>query len=339
MRCLLIKTSSLGDVIHTLPALNDALYFKPDIKFDWIVEENFQTIASWHPAVEEIIPIALRRWRKNPKQAVSSGEIVKFLQKIRAKKYDLIIDAQGLLKSAWIAAIAKGPSHGLNWTSAREHLASIFYRHKHEISWDIHATERTRQLFAASLGYDLPEEQLPSALHEKLPSSPYQKPYLVFLHGTTWPSKHWPVEYWQELARIANEAKYSVLLPWGSPSEKERAEAIQQGLEHIVVLPSLNLSQIAGVLAAARGVVAMDTGLGHLCASLGTPCISLYGPTDPDKTGTHGLNQLHIRADFPNCAPCLQEKCTYTGESNVKPACFANITPERVWHKLLDIIK
>ena len=128
MRVLLIKTSSLGDVIHTLPALTDAARAIPGIRFDWVVEEGFAEIPAWHPAVDAVIPVAIRRWRKKPLQAVRSGEWSNFKRRLRETQYDLVIDAQGLLKSAWLTRYARAEVVGLDKSSAREPLAARFYQ-------------------------------------------------------------------------------------------------------------------------------------------------------------------------------------------------------------------
>mgnify|MGYP003604329080 FL=1 len=157
MRVLLIKTSSLGDVIHTLPALTDAARAIPGIQFDWVVEEGFAEIPTWHPAVAQVIPVALRRWRKNLLQTWKSGEWAAFKQRLREGRYDLVIDAQGLLHSALLTRYVDAPVAGLDRASAREPLASRCYDRPCAVAWGQHAVERVRQLFAQALGYSLPQ--------------------------------------------------------------------------------------------------------------------------------------------------------------------------------------
>ncbi len=156
MRVLLVKTSSMGDVIHTLPAITDARQAIPGIQFDWIVEEGFAEIPAWHPGVAEVIPVAIRRWRKHPLKAALSGEWKRFKERVAATRYDAIIDAQGLLKSAWLTRYAEGPIIGLDRDSAREPIASRFYDVHCNVPWDQHAVERVRLLFARALGYPVP---------------------------------------------------------------------------------------------------------------------------------------------------------------------------------------
>ncbi|MEN4827033.1 lipopolysaccharide heptosyltransferase I [Pseudomonas sp. P39-UII1] len=346
MRVLIIKTSSLGDVIHTLPALTDAAHAIPGIRFDWVVEEGFAEIPSWHPAVDQVIPVAIRRWRKNIWQTIKSGEWKAFKQRVRERKYDLVIDAQGLVKSAWLTRFVKAPVAGLDRYSAREGWASRFYDRRLSVATGQHAVERVRQLFAMALAYDLPEGIGNYGLDLDRLQLPPAAPYVVFLHGTTWATKHWPEAYWRQLAERLGQRKLQVRLPWGNQAEKDRAERIAQGLNNCQVLPKLNLAGVARVLAAAKACVAVDTGLGHLAAALDVPTISLFGPTNPGLTGAYGRVQVHQASDFP-CAPCLQKKCTYKPSADdlrrfdLKrewPLCFTRLNPEHVASRLSALL-
>lgn len=346
MRVLIIKTSSLGDVIHTLPALTDAAHAIPGIRFDWVVEEGFAEIPSWHPAVDQVIPVAIRRWRKNLWQTIKSGEWKAFKQRVRERKYDLVIDAQGLVKSAWLTRYVKAPVAGLDRYSAREGWASRFYDRRLSVATGQHAVERVRQLFAMALAYDLPEGIGNYGLDLERLQLPPAAPYVVFLHGTTWATKHWPEAYWRDLAERMGRRKLEVRLPWGNPAEKARAERIAQGLNNCQVLPKLNLAGVARVLAAAKACVAVDTGLGHLAAALDVPTISLFGPTNPGLTGAYGRTQIHQASDWP-CAPCLQKKCTYKPSADdlrrfdLKrewPLCFTRLNPEHVASRLSALL-
>nr|WP_243434228.1 lipopolysaccharide heptosyltransferase I [Pseudomonas sp. 43(2021)] len=343
---MIIKTSSLGDVIHTLPALTDAAHAIPGIRFDWVVEEGFAEIPGWHPAVDQVIPVAIRRWRKNLWQTIKSGEWKAFKQRVRERKYDLVIDAQGLVKSAWLTRYVKAPVAGLDRYSAREGWASRFYDRRLSVATGQHAVERVRQLFAMALAYDLPEGIGNYGLDLERLQLPPAAPYVVFLHGTTWATKHWPEAYWRELAERMGRRKLEVRLPWGNPAEKARAERIAQGLNNCQVLPKLNLAGVARVLAAAKACVAVDTGLGHLAAALDVPTISLFGPTNPGLTGAYGRTQIHQASDWP-CAPCLQKKCTYKPSADdlrrfdLKrewPLCFTRLNPEHVASRLSALL-
>ena len=301
MRVLIVKTSSMGDVLHTLPALTDAMRAIPDIRFDWVVEEGFAQIPSWHEAVDRVIPVAIRRWRKAWFSAPIKAERKAFRDAIQAVKYDAIIDAQGLVKSAaLVTRLAHGIKHGMDWSSAREPLASLFYNRRHHIAKQQHAVERTRELFAQSLGYTKPETQGDYAIAQHFLGSltPAEAPYCVFLHATTRDDKHWPEENWRELIRLLGERGLRIKLPWGAPHEEARAKRLAEGFDYVEVLPRLSLEKVAHVLAGAEFVVSVDTGLSHLTAALDRPNITLYGPTDPGLIGGYGKNQVACNADL-----------------------------------------
>ena len=158
MRVLLVKTSSLGDLIHSFPALSDAGRAIPGIRFDWLVEEGFAEVPAWHPGVLKVIPIGLRRWRRGWRKAWDSGELGEFARLLRQQRYDLVIDAQGLIKSALPAVLAHGRRAGLDRVSAREPLSALFYQRRYRVARGQHAVERVRQLFAQALAYPLPAD-------------------------------------------------------------------------------------------------------------------------------------------------------------------------------------
>lgn len=294
MRVLIVKTSSMGDVLHTLPALTDAQQAIPDIHFDWVVEEGFAQIPSWHSAVDRVIPVAIRRWRKAWFSAPIKAERKAFRDAVRLQQYDAIIDAQGLVKSAaLVTRLAHGIKHGMDWSTAREPLASLFYNRKHHIARQQHAVERTRELFAKSLGYTKPQSQGDYAIaqHFLTEVNADTEQYAVFLHATTRDDKHWPEANWRELIGLLNNAGIRIKLPWGAAHEEARAKRLAEGFTYVDVLPRMSLEEVARVLAGAKFVVSVDTGLSHLTAALDRPNITLYGPTDPGLIGGYGKNQ------------------------------------------------
>lgn len=297
MRVLIVKTSSMGDVLHTLPALTDAVEAIPDIRFDWVVEEGFAQIPSWHPAVDKVLPVAIRRWRKNWFSAPIKAERDAFYQALRAEKYDLIIDAQGLIKSAaLVTRKARGIKHGMDWSSAREPLASLFYNKLHSIAKRQHAVERTRELFAKSIEYEKKNQQGDYAIAQHFLASPTAdaNQYVVFLHATTRDEKHWTESHWRNLIELMRKTGLRIKLPWGAEHEHQRAIRLAEGFDYVDVLPRLTLEQVAKQLAGANAVVSVDTGLSHLTAALDRPNITLYGPTDPGLIGGYGKNQHEI---------------------------------------------
>jgi heptosyltransferase-1 len=320
MRVLIVKTSSMGDVLHTLPSLTDAVQAIPGIRFDWVVEEGFTQIPGWHPAVDRVIPVAIRRWRKNWFGSETRQQRCDFKREVQSTTYDVIIDAQGLIKSAaLITRVAKGEKHGQDCKSAREPFASWFFNQRHEIDKKQHAVERTRELFAKSLGYEKPATQGDYAIAARflshLPADAGQ--YLVFLHATTRADKHWPEEKWRELIGMLSTADLRVKLPWGAEHEYQRALRLAEGFPYVEVLPKLSLEKVAEVLAGAKAVISVDTGLSHLTAALDRPNITLYGPTDPGLIGGYGKNQFVLKAEKNS---------------------LENLPAERVFEQLNDVI-
>jgi heptosyltransferase-1 len=338
MRVLVIKTSSLGDVIHTLPALTDAVSAYPDIHFDWVVEEAFAEIPKWHPAVDRVIPVAIRRWRKNPFKAWFSGEWKAFRLKLQEREYDFVIDAQGLVKSAFITRRARGQKHGLDKASAREPRASKAYDYTHFVARNQHAIRRVRKLFADTLRYTMPEDMPDYGIDSgRLPGRKQQGDYVVFLHGTTWETKHWPEEYWKALAEKVSATGVKVYLPWGNEAEQLRAQKIAKAVQGAELLPAMGIPELAAQLANAHFVVGVDTGLAHLCAALEVPSVTIYGSTRPELTGVQGKVQKNLQVDF-DCAPCLKRSCGYTGAALVYPACYSSLPPDRVWQEVQELL-
>jgi len=304
----------------------------PGVRFDWVAEESFCEIPGWHPAVERVIPVAIRRWRKGWIRSWRSGEIGGFRRDLRRQQYDLILDAQGLYKSAILARMANGVVTGLDASSAREPGAALFYQSRISVGREMHAIDRVRSLFAQALGYAKPDTEPDYGIRVDADAN-RDNPYLVFLHGTTWASKLWPLEYWVELARIAAAQGYGIYLPWGNTEEQQRAGQIKQQSGAGELLPRLRLTEMAQYLAGSAGVVGLDSGLAHLAAALSVPAVTLYGPTSTNLTGARGQVQTNLQAEF-ECAPCMRRECDYTGASEVVPACFTKLPPTDVWSAL-----
>lgn len=338
MRVLLIKTSSMGDIIHTFPALTDAGKAIPGICFDWVVEEPFAVIPTWHPLVDGIIPVALRRWRKGIFSAETRAGWRQLREAVNTRQYDLVLDAQGLVKSALVTLCARGTRAGLDWGSAREALASLAYQRKHTVNFHQHAVVRMRMLFSLALGYELPASDPDFGLDvSRFAQAEADAPYLVFLHGTTWASKQWPISYWGQLANLAGQAGYRIKVSGGNEEEMAKSREIAALSSAVDVLPRLSIADMARLIASAKGVVAVDTGFGHLSGALGVPTVSIYGSTNPAFTGALGKASQLLAADFP-CSPCLGRVCSYTKPADVTPACYATVPPARVWGVLTGLI-
>ncbi len=302
-KIVLIKTSSLGDVLHNLPVVTDICRHIPDARIDWIVEESFAALPALHPKVQCVIPVAFRRWRKS--WLAARGEIQAVRRELRDRQYDFALDTQGLLKSALITHFIHTERYGYDWNSAREPLASWFYDHTYSVPKDQHAVERNRQLAAAALGYTLngapdygirtPEIALPW-----LPN----KAYVVLLHATSRDDKLWDEQNWIALGKHLHQAGLNSVLPWGSALEKTRSERLCAAIPDAVCTPRLNLNEAATLLGKARAVVGVDTGLSHLAAALAVPTVGIYTATDPGLTGLYaGARAVNLGGK--NASPSL----------------------------------
>lgn len=228
-RILFVKTSSLGDVVHNCPAVSDAARSAPGAAIDWVVEEAFAEVATMHAQVRRAIPVAVRRWRGTLWHPRTWSEMSAFRRALREERYDLVIDTQGLLKSALLARLADGERHGMDWASAREPLAARLYDVRHAVPRQQHAVERNRQLAAAALGgkslgacdYGLRAE---GPMPLDLPA-----PYTVLLTMTSRADKLWPEGNWIELGGLLAARGLRCVLPWGSDEEKARAARIAAG--------------------------------------------------------------------------------------------------------------
>lgn len=308
MRVLIIKMSSMGDIIHTLPAVSDASQAVSNIQFDWVVEEAFTEIPKWHKQVKQIIPIALRRWRKNPWQAAQNGEVKQFYKQLRAQEYDIVLDAQGSIKSAITTRLSQGCRIGMDKHSVRESLAYLAYQQTFSVSWQQHAIDRLRQLFAKALKYPLPETLPDYGINKgNLSQTKIELPndYLVFIPNTSCSSKHWSNHSWALLIEEMTRQGVSVFIPWGNENERKNANQLANKNPLAQVLPYLSLNELAAVLANAKAVVAVDTGLSHLSAALEIPTMVLYGPTNAALIGTIGPSQYHIK--MATNGTCKQE--------------------------------
>ena len=337
MKVLLVKTSSLGDLIHTFPAITDAAGALPDLHLDWVVEEAFADVCRWHPAVGAVITAAFRRWRRRPLEGLFGGPLGDLRRAVRAERYDAVIDAQGLFKSAVIACMADGPRHGFDLRSSRESLAALAYRHRVHAPQGLHAIERLRRLFAAALGYPLPGGPPDYGLDPGIfPAPAVPGPYLLLLHGAGWRTKLWPVERWRAIAGLADEAGYTVCAPWFDETDSRRAHALAEGQSHVHAIKA-GLNEMGALVAGAAGVVALETGFGHLAAALGRPAVTLYGPTGTTRHGTRGAAQVHLSVGLA-CSPCYGKICTYTCNARAPAPCMSEITETQVWTVLTRVM-
>ena len=293
-------------MIHNCPAVTDVRRHFPGATIDWVVEEKFAEIVSMHPAVRRVFPVAVRRWRVNLLRASTWRELFAFRAAVREQSYDLIIDTQGLLKSALVVATALGRKHGFDPASAREPIASRFYDVKHRIDRSLHAVERNRLLTAAALAVNVDSE----CDYGLRPNgrNPLQilRPFRVLLSMTSRPDKLWPEARWVELVRSSTALGLECVLPWGSPDERARCERIVAAAGAGVVPKALSLGELAGLMKASEAVVGVDTGLIHFAVALGVPAVGLYCATEPALTGLHGSSRA-VNLGRPDSPPSATE--------------------------------
>lgn len=290
---LFIKTSSLGDVIHHMPAVSDAHRRFPDAHITWVVEEAFAPLVRLHPAVGEVIAVAQRRWRSTAFAPRTWGEIAAFISALRKRNYDQIIDSQGLFfKSALPARLARGPRHGYDTSSIRESPASLLYDVKHRVRRDLHAIARNRQLTGAALGY-APSDAVDFGLARESLGSPGPS-YGILLHATARAQKEWPRASWVALREALAGRGHSLVLPWGSAAERLSSERIAGATQNASVPPWQPLDALARLVAGASFVIGVDTGLLHLAAALGVPLVGIFVGSEPGLTRPMGPGPIAV---------------------------------------------
>lgn len=303
---LLIKTSSMGDVLHNLPVVTDICRHLPDARIEWLVEESFAALPTLHPNVLRSIPVAIRRWRKSWWN--SRNEMHAVYRELRSVRYDLTLDTQGLFKSALITRCSNSPRCGYAWDSAREPVASLFYDRTFSVAKNLHAVERNRLLAGQALGYTpggAPDYgiQAPEMDFSWLNQS---SPYVVLLHASSRDDKLWEEDKWIKLGSKLAADGFQLILPWGGVQEQTRSLRLAAAIPRAVCPPRLNLIEAAALLGHASAVIGVDTGLSHLAAALNTPTIGIYTATDPGLTGLYA-GELAVNLGGKSASPSVDE--------------------------------
>jgi heptosyltransferase-1 len=289
---LFIKTSSLGDVIHHMPALTEARAARPDARIAWLVEEAFAPLARLHPGVDTVVPVALRRWRKSPLAPATWTEIAARWRRLRAANYDLIVDTQGLVKTGVLSRIARGTRHGYDSDSIKEPLASHFYDVRHTVSRELHAVERNRILTGRALGYE--PKGTPDFGLDRVRFRNEDGRYAVLLHATAQARKEWPVQNWIALGREVQRQGIGIVLPWGTEAERVRSERIAAALPGARVPDRAPLDKVARLIGGAHYVIGVDTGLLHLAAALSVPLVAIFAGSKPQLTAPVGSGPIAV---------------------------------------------
>ncbi|HEY1545758.1 MAG TPA: lipopolysaccharide heptosyltransferase I [Xanthobacteraceae bacterium] len=290
---LFIKTSSLGDVIHHMPAIAEARRHLPAAHLAWVVEEAYAPLVRLHPAVDMTLPVASRRWRGALLRGATWRECRAFVRAARARTYDEVIDTQGLLRSAVISRLARGRRHGYDAASIREPLAARFYDVRHQVSRDLHAIERNRMLTGRALGY-APGGDVDFGLNRAKIAGAADAPYAIMLHATARVTKQWSEAGWISLGRALAARGLGLVVPWGTEAERERSARIAASVPGARVPDRRPLDEVARLVAGARFVVGVDTGLLHLAAALRVPLVGIFVGSEPGLTGPMGSGPIAI---------------------------------------------
>lgn len=291
MNILIVRVSSLGDIVHNMPMLADIKHHYPDADIDWVVEEAYVNLVLLNQYVRYVFPIALRRWRQNLYSMHTYKEISLFFHNLRQYKYNIVFDTQGLLKTGVIMRCARSSQRiGLaNSTkgSSYEVISRVFHTYSVPINIYTHAVLRARIVAAAALGYKINQRVNFGLLEDKISNFTLSKKfYAIFFHGTTRVAKLWPIKCWVFVARLLNKRKMPVLLPWSTLEEKETAYMLAKHVPNVIVLPSLSLIKLVMLIKYASLIIGVDTGLTHISAALCRPTIELY--CDSPRWSTEG---------------------------------------------------
>ena len=292
-RILIVKTSSMGDVVHALPVVSDIARARPATHIDWAVEESFAAIPQLHPRVACVVPIALRRWRARPLAAATWSELRAARARLRAAHYDVVIDCQGLLKSAWVASWTRARVVGPDRSSARERWAAYAYARRVAVPTTLHAIERNRLLAGAALDYLVQGKPefgacAPALVAPELVDIVAAGPIAVLLTNASRASKLWPAPHWRAVEAVLAARGLRSVLVWGSAAEESATHERAHGMREARVIARTGLPQLAALLARARIVVGLDTGLTHLAAALGTATVGIFCDYDPGLVGIIG---------------------------------------------------
>jgi heptosyltransferase I len=293
LNILLVRVSSLGDVLHNLPMVADIARHYPDANIDWVVEEGYVSLVRLNARVRTIIPFALRRWRKSLGKAETRAELRAFFRTLRQQQYDYVFDTQGLLKTGIIMGAARivkgGHKVGLangSEGSGYEGISRWFHTDSVPTDPRTHAVARGRLVAGAALGYavDTPADfGLPAVTpDEPRPEWMPSAPYAVYFHGTARDAKKWAPQNWIELGRQL--APMPILLPWGSDQEKVEAQYLAAALPNARVLPKLSMADATLLARHAALAVGVDTGLTHIAAAFTVPTVEIYADSPRWKT-------------------------------------------------------
>lgn len=281
MRILVIRLSALGDIVHALPALTDLRRAFPQATIDFAVDERFVDIARLHGHVDQVLSFPLKRWKRNIGRLQTWRELCSTLRSFRSTRYDRVIDVHGITKSAVLCWLASSDFRaGPDGTYSPDWLPPKIYNYPcRPESWTPR-TQWIRQIAAQAMQLDI---KGPADFGLRLQWRPSRAGSIVLVTNTAGSERMWSHDKWLGLARQLCEMPYPMILPWGTPQERERVDRIINELGHrnCVAGPTQSIGAWAADLSQARLVVGVDTGLLHIAAALGTPCVGIFTHSDP----------------------------------------------------------
>jgi heptosyltransferase-1 len=326
-KILLVKLSSLGDVLHNLPIVWDLRARVPDAQIDWVVEEGYVhlleplLVSNGFRGIDRIIPFALRRWKKNLLSLNTWKEFFAFRKALQVTTYDVLIETQGLLKSAIVCSLAKKSPRAVvaglaNATefSGYEPLARFFYNHLVQVPTQCHAVDRSRWVMCSALDWPLVERSnapqfYPKQFVESIPRDVVdglKNPYVLCFHSTAREAKRWSNEHWITLGRELSARGYQVIFPWGSSVEKVVSASLAEKIPGAIVAPTFSIKEAFSVIAGAALTVGVDTGLTHLAAVLDRPTVEIYCDSPRWKTEGYWSDRIENVGDIQS-PPKVQE--------------------------------
>ena len=291
---LVVRPSSLGDVVYAMALVSDVVRYRPGLPVDWVAEDAFVDLVRLDPRIRCVVPLALRRWRHEPLAKATWRDMAAFRRALRRERYDVIHNLQEQVKGAVVSWFAKGTRHGLDRANIREPIATLVDHVHHPVSRELHIVDRCRGVAAAALDYTADG---PPRWHFQLPpttSAMPTGPYALAFHATSRADKQWPEAHWRALVTHFAQAGFATLLPWGNAAEEARSRRIADGSEGALVPPRQSLPDLAILARHAEVVVGVDTGLTHLAAALGTSTVAIFTATDPRLAGV-GIAGAHAR--------------------------------------------
>lgn len=295
MRIAIVKLSALGDIVHAMVALQFIKQQQPDIIIDWVVEERFAELLRGNPDINDVLTVNLKTLKQN-KGLI--GKEIAHLRNYAQNHYDLVIDAQGLLKSAITSTLLGRKRAGFDKHSIRESLASWFYQQHIACAYDVNSIDRNVTVIAGALGIQVTPEQIiakqPFLYFERLDPAllqlfSQQRRNVLYVVGSTWPSRNYPKEHFLAVIEALQQQAFII---WGNTAEQQTAQWLGERSQYVTVLPKIDLSQLKAFIAQVDLVIGNDTGPTHMAWGLNKPSITLFGPTPISRVYQTPINRV-----------------------------------------------